>query len=214
MNRVARRTVSTLALALALLALGSCNEAVYNPDTARVQVLLTDAPVDYLDVAEVCISRVYLQPSDEDPPEGEETPEPERLTLWEKDAEGDPQCFDLLMLDGLSVAVTEEVEIPAGTYHQLRFVVESASVTLADERTFEGTEDGTADLKVPSGTIKVQLLEPVVAEALTVTEITVDADVNENFVIQGNPETPAGVKGVLFTPHLKEVDRQTTEPES
>ncbi len=37
------------------------------------------------------------------------------------------------------------------------------------------------------------------------TKITVDVDVNANFVIQGDPETPAGIKGVLFTPLLVEI---------
>ncbi len=55
--------------------------------------------------------------------------------------------------------------------------------------------------------LKVQLLEsPVLAEANELTEITVDADVNQNFVIQGDPDTPAGIQSVLFTPYLVQIE--------
>jgi hypothetical protein len=39
----------------------------------------------------------------------------------------------------------------------------------------------------------------------------VDFDVDDNFVLQGNPETPAGIHGVLFTPVLKEKVRTEEE---
>ncbi len=177
----------------------ACGESTGPEGMARVQVHLTDAPADYLAVAEVCVSGVYLQPG-----EGEES---DRTVLWEK-GEGVAQCFDLLELQGVTAAITPSVEVPAGTYAQLRLIVESASVTLADGYTFANDGGTTMDLSVPSGAktgIKVQLLESVFADAAEVTEITVDADVNRNFVLQGNPETPAGIRGVLFTPHLVEV---------
>jgi hypothetical protein len=37
--------------------------------------------------------------------------------------------------------------------------------------------------------------------------VLVDFDVDQNFVIQGNPETPAGINGILFTPVLRELSR-------
>ena len=183
----------------ALLVLSACGESTGPEGMARVQIHLTDAPADYLSAAEVCLSQVYLQ--------GGGGEEGGRLVLWEM-GDGEPQCFDLLELQGVSAAITPSVEIPAGTYPQLRLVVESASVTLAPGYTFSDGVETTMDLAVPSGAqagIRVQLMEPVLAEAAEVTEITVDADVNQNFVLQGSPETPAGIRGVLFTPHLVEV---------
>lgn len=189
-----------IACAAALL-MSACGDSTGPEGMARVQVLLTDAPVDYLAVAEVCISQVYLQPG-----EGEEGP---RTVLWEK-GEGDAECYDLLALQGVSAAITPEVEVAAGTYEQLRLIVESASVTLAEGYTFADGVETTMDLFVPSGAetgIKVQLLEStVLAEANELTEITVDADVNQNFVIQGDPDAPAGIEGVLFTPHLVQIE--------
>ena len=43
------------------------------------------------------------------------------------------------------------------------------------------------------------------------TIVLVDFDVNENFRLQGNPETPAGLQGILFTPVLKEKSRTVDE---
>jgi hypothetical protein len=197
-----------LAAVLSVLLLGGgCGDSASGPEGfGEVRVMLTDAPADYLDVAEVCISEIYLQGSDDDEEGEEESEDGGRIVLWEK-MDGAAQCFDLLELQGVSAEIAE-TEVPAGTYAQLRLVVESATVTLAEGYTFSDGEATTMDLQVPSGAqsgIKVNLIEPVFVEAETLVEVTVDADVNANFVIQGNPETPAGIQGVLFTPLLQEV---------
>ena len=88
-------------------------------------------------------------------------------------------------------------------------IVDDAHVVLAEGYTFE---DGTteADLKVPSGPetgIKVKLDENVVAEEGLVTIVVVDFDADESFVIQGDPESPEGIKSILFTPVLREASR-------
>ena len=70
-------------------------------------------------------------------------------------------------------------------------------------------------LKVPSGAqsgIKIKL-RPADGEEdgesgieiTGETTLVVDFDVSQNFKIQGNPNTPAGLKGVLFTPSLRAV---------
>jgi len=207
--RIGFLTVLSLALVLA-----ACDDSTTDlAGNGQVRVMLTDAPSDYLDVAEVCISQVYLQGSDDDEEaeeEGEEAENGGRTVLWDK-LDGPAQCFDLLELQGVSAEITE-TDVPAGTYHQLRFIVESATVTLAAGYTFSDGESTTMDLQVPSGAqtgIKVNLLEPMQVEDQTVVEVTVDADVNANFVIQGNPETPAGIHGVLFTPSLKEIPAES-----
>ena len=106
------------------------------------------------------------------------------------------------------------MDVEAGTYTQLRLVVEAASVTLAAG--YEFSSGGTSmDLTVPSGAqtgIKLNLsagdaegtgggLEIVPGEMVLV----VDFDVNESFVIQGNPSTPAGINSVSFKPTLRVV---------
>lgn len=199
----------TLATALAFTA--ACDSDPAGTDggteTSTVQILLTDAPSDYVAEAWVRISRVYLIAGEEDPEDG-----PPFIDLFHDD--DDPLEFDLLTLqDGVIADLTGEHEVPAGTYAQLRLIVSESWVVLKDG--YEFNEGGTErDLFIPSGAqsgIKVMLDEPIEAEAGTITILLVDFDVNQNFVIQGNPETPAGITGVLFTPVLREIDRETEE---
>ena len=53
----------------------------------------------------------------------------------------------------------------------------------------------------------MQLAETITAEAGVTTVVLVDFDVNQNFVLQGNPDSPSGIQGMLFTPTLKELRR-------
>lgn len=170
----------------------------FDGQMGTLQVALTDAPSDYIASAEVAISEVYaISAVDET-----------RFDLL--DPEDAPRIFDLLELrDGLEAFLAER-PVPEDVYAQLRLVVEEATVTLVEGQTFE---DGatTRDLFVPSGAqsgIKVKLEEPLEAEEDEVTLVVVDFDVDESFVIQGNPETPAGIKDILFRPVLKEKRRE------
>jgi hypothetical protein len=174
---------------------------------ARIQILLTDAPADYIEEAWVWISRVYLIPGEEDPAQG-----PPFVDLFnDPDA---PLAYDLLTLrDGVIADLTGEVEVPAGTYRQLRMIVADAEVTLVDGYEFR---DGTTTRKlfIPSGArtgIKVNLAEPITTEAGSLDVVLVDFDVNQNFVLQGNPDSPAGLQGVIFTPMLRELSRSRPE---
>lgn len=196
-----RRILMCVGLGLFLLPLGGCDlfsdDSQLFPVGAAVQIKLTDAPSDLIDSAEVSISRVYLV--------GDGQP----VDLL--DPENSPQVFDLMELRGGVEALLAESPAPEGTYSQLRMVVDDATVTLVEGMTFD---DGstTQSLKVPSGSqsgLKVEIDEPIVNEDGTLTIVVVDFDVNESFVLQGNPDTPAGLKGMLFKPVLKEKRRQS-----
>lgn len=203
-------------LAAAIAVFAGCESPAGPEGMARLQVLLTDAPSDMIASAEVAISRVYLQRGDETEVDGEAQAEGDesagRVDLF-NDPEN-PQTYDLLLLqDGVTAALTEEVEIPAGDYAQLRLVVQSATITLAEGYEFS---DGTMEkeLFIPSGAqsgIKVQLTSAVDAEAGTTTIVLVDFDVNDNFVIQGDPDSPGGIENILFTPLLREKSRDVEE---
>lgn len=205
-NKV-RAVALTAAIGLGAIACDSAME----PQTSHVRVLLTDAPSDMLDSAHVWISHVYLQGGGGEEPDtaaADSLPAGGRVDLFE-DAEN-PLVFDLLQLrNGITADLTGLVEIPAGMYQGLRFVVDSARVTLAEGFAFQdGSTVGV--LQVPSGSrsgIKVKLDDVLRAgdgEAMT---ITVDFDVDQNFVIQTNG--PGGsVKAILFTPMLKEKSRE------
>ena len=59
------------------------------------------------------------------------------------------------------------------------------------------------DLSSADGDAENSGIEIVAGETIFV----VDFDVEQNFVIQGDPDTPAGIQGVLFTPNLRAVVR-------
>ncbi len=118
----------------------------------------------------------------------------------------EPLHYDLLTLqDGVTADLTGFVDVDAGAYQSLRLVVDSARITLVDGVTFEDGADNMT-LFVPSGSqsgIKVKLDEAIEAAEGGSVSIVVDFDVDDNFVIQGD-HAPGGVRGILFTPSLKE----------
>lgn len=157
-----------------------------------LHVRLTDAPFpfDDADSANVVITRVELLVADSllDSDSARVVIVPDTLLP-----------FNLLDLrNGVSAPLGTEA-IPVGKYHQLRvFVGDSASVVMKDGRVFP--------LKVPSGSqsgIKVKLPELTFDDAADDVTATVDFNVEQSFVVQGNPSTPAGIRGFLFKPVLK-----------
>lgn len=205
--------IRRLALPMALVAAAACEttptttEAPLPPQTARLRVRLTDAPRVEFASAFVTIGDVTLLPV-----EGAaiHIPVPE-----------DGRELDLLTLRPPVTADLGSVDIPVGYYRELRVVVTDARVTLADGWAFA---DGTAarTLRVPSGAssgIKIKLSNAdgygdgsdggEIVDGVYIhpgeTVLLVDFDVHQNFRVQGNPDTPAGVKGVTFTPVLRAV---------
>ena len=83
--------------------------------TARVSLLLTDAPGD-LEAAVVTITDVYLAGDDG------------RVYL----REGDPITTNLLSLSNDVVELVDDYDIPAGSYSQLRFVISGAYLEIDD----------------------------------------------------------------------------------
>lgn len=192
-----RTGICSLALGLAL---AGCDDSTGVGTRTTLTVLLTDAPADYIGEAMVDIGAVELLGGSGGP-----------VVLSENGTDGP---VNLLDLQGAATAALANMEIEAGTYTQLRLVVESASVTLATGYEFSG--GGTsADLTVPSGAqtgIKLNLSAGDAAGTEGGVEIVpgemvlvVDFDVNQSFVIQGNPGTPAGITGVSFQPTLRVV---------
>lgn len=194
------RSRSAFLALFATLALGACDSATDGGNTAHITLQLTDAPADYLESAVVEIGRIELLPMTGG----------ERFVITE--AAG---TYDLLTLQNGVTADLGSLSIPAGVYNELRMVVTSAELTLVDGYEFEagGT---TQTLHVPSGSesgIKVKLRTADGDEAAGVnirpgeTFLVVDFDVAQNFVIQGDPETAAGIRSYSFTPTLRAIVR-------
>lgn len=166
---------------------------------ARLTVLLTDAPTDYIEEAMVDIGRVVLVPADSGA----------HITLAEEGTNGP---VNLLDLQDAATSVLAEAEIQPGSYSQLRLIVQSATVKLKAPHRFT---DGSTQkaLTIPSGAqtgIKLLLrgsgggdgpLEIPAGDLVLV----VDFDASQSFRIQGNPNTPAGIRGMHFQPTLRVV---------
>jgi len=171
-------------IAITIFSIGCDDSSPEAAGSARVQLLLTDAPFpfDLVSEANVVITDVMLKGGGAD------------SVLLSDDA----QPFNLLDLQNGVTAPLADLEVAAGTYSQLRIkVADSATVVLTDASEY--------DLKIPSGSqsgIKVLLGNIELADG-DLAQITVDFDVEDSFVVQGNPDTPAGIKGFIFKPVIK-----------
>lgn len=187
-----------LSAAVALSGATACDVTTGTGGDAAVRVLLTDAPTEFISAAWVDIGAVELL-SDEGG----------RTTLTTDGTDG---LVNLLDLQNATTKTLADAEIEPGTYHQLRLIVESARVTLADGYTFADGET-EKELTIPSGAqtgIKLNLAPADGAEDGAGLEIVpgqmvlvVDFDVSQSFVMQGNAKTPAGIKGFHFKPTLR-----------
>lgn len=155
---------------------------------------ITDSPfpIDLIDEANVTITKVEVRNADE----SEEGP---FLTLFEGSRE-----FNLIELRNGVMEELVDMEIPSGNYNLIRIYVENASIAVKDYDTYS--------VKVPSGSqtgVKV-FIEPSlkVTGGLT-SEVLLDFSLDKSFVLKGNMDTPAGIKGFNFKPVIRAVNNTT-----
>ncbi|MFK7844446.1 MAG: DUF4382 domain-containing protein [Rhodothermales bacterium] len=133
----------------------------------RVQVLLTDAPLDDVLEANISILRVELIDS----------------TGRETIALDKPLSFDLLTLRDGVTAELADLPVLASTYSQLRLVVSDSAYVLLDDSTMQ-------ELKIPSGEtsgIKLMDIPPInINDGDDLVVITIDFDAEASFVKAGN----------------------------
>jgi uncharacterized protein DUF4382 len=181
--RTAFLRTTIAALAVGALAAG-CSSSE-SPGTGQVSVLMTDSPIADVQSAMVWVSRVYLIGGSDS-------------TGTQYTITSTPAAYDLLSLQGGVTAALSTATVPTGTYAQLRFVVDSARITLAGGLTFPGGS-ATTTLTVPSGMqtgIKVDFQGPVlVAPGQTV--LVADFNVSQSFVLTGPASAPTGA---IFKP--------------
>jgi hypothetical protein len=181
MKSFLRRAAIALVAPMALLT-ASCDDPTA-VQYGELNLLLTDAPGDVL-TAMVTIDQIYLQP-DEDGDEG-------RIVLRDEDV-----TVDLLTLADATADLISGVDIPVGSYSQLRFVIsgaylevetEGGSEFYASSPTYEGLPDGvtvTGALIMPSlaaSGLKVTLPgDAIVIGEGDVVTLVVDFDVAQSF---------------------------------
>lgn len=195
---ILRHGLLAVAAPLLMLGAGACDEATSPDGTGQFSVALTDAPSAMFSEATVDIGAIQLVGEASGP-----------ITLTQ-----DGGVHDLLDLQNGVMADLATLDIEAGTYHQLRLIVESAEVTLAEGYEFsDGTT--TRSLFVPSGAqtgVKVNLRHAEntseesggveISSGETIL-VVLDMDVERNFVLQGDPDGPEGLLDVLFTPLVR-----------
>ncbi|MCK4746281.1 MAG: DUF4382 domain-containing protein [Bacteroidales bacterium] len=183
-----------LAIMAAILVLITGCQDFDNDQTGRIVIKITDAPfpIDLIDEANVSITKVELR-NDKD------TTGNPFITVFEDTVE-----FNLLDLRNGVTADLLETEIPVGNYNLIRLYVDNASISVRDFNTYS--------VKVPSGAqtgIKIFIKPSLkVAGGLT-SEVLLDFNVDRSFVLKGNANTPAGIKGFNFKPVIRAVNNTT-----
>ena len=147
----AKRAIGVLATVAAVFGL-ACSDS-NSTQEATVRVLLTDAPSNLIESAVVEIGAIDLIKQDS-AGACQTSGACEHIRLTDHGG-----TFDLLDLQDGATATLASFVVDAGRYRQLRFIVESATVTLAGGYTFPDGSD-TKSLIIPSGAqtgIKVNL---------------------------------------------------------
>jgi len=166
----------------------------------RLIINMTDAPfpLDLVESATVTVTKVEIRKIGDGISDGNPF-----MTLWENSEE--PKEFNLLDLQNGVVAELLDLEIPAGEYDLIRLYVDEAGLVLK-----EGGESFT--VKVPSGQqtgIKIFIDPGLIVEGGLTSELLLDFDLSNSFLMQGNTDSPAGIKGFHFKPVVRAVNNST-----
>lgn len=204
MTRSTRISIcSTLALGALLLAI-ACSDSTSPSGTKGMLVTrLTDAPfpTDQVKSVDVYVVRVDARQSDVTDADANTALDDQSSAAsgWKTVATPN-KSFDLLSLQNGIAAALGQASLPAGTYSGFRLVIDQSksSATLKDGTVLNG--GSTPGIKFPSAGesgIKILLADPVKIVANTETDLLVDFNVGQSFVLRG---TTIEQNGLLFKP--------------
>lgn len=185
-----------LSAALVMIFTGCSKES----GNGRLVINVTDAPfpIDLVESATVTINKVEIREACDGDCDGSTF-----KVLWE-DSEN-PKIFNLLDLRNGVVEELIDLEIEAGEYDLVRLYVDEAGLKVREGETFT--------VKVPSGQqtgIKIFIDPGLVVEGGLTSELVLDFDLSNSFVMQGNMDSPAGIKGFHFKPVIRAVNKSTS----
>ena len=195
---------STLILGGALLALGCSDSGSTSLRSSGVLVArLTDAPfpTDEVKSVDVFIVRVDARLADVTDDEANQSVSAESSSSGGWKTVATPNAsYDLLSLQNGISATLGQAMLPAGTYNGFRLVIDQdkSSATLKTGMVLNG--GSTPGIKFPSAGqsgIKIVLAQPVTIVAGTETDLLVDFNVDQSFVLRGNT---IDKNGLLFKP--------------
>lgn len=178
---------------IVLSLLFACSDS--SSESGKISIQLTDAPFpsDIVSEANVTIDKIEIRRSDDS--DGNPF-----VTLSEAE-----YSFNLLELTNGVTESLVNIEIEEGSYDLIRLYVSEANVKLSD-----GTE---YDLTIPSGDktgIKIFIDPSIDVVSGLTADLLLDFDVKQSFVVQGNPDSPAGIKGFIFKPTIKAANLSTS----
>jgi len=178
-------------LSIVILTFTGCQK-VNGDSTGRLLVHITDAPfpIEMIEEATVTVTKVEVR-SDA------ESDEYSFITIFEGSKE-----FNLLELRNGVMEELVDVEIPAGSYNLVRIDVEDAGIVVRDH--------GSYSVKVPSGSqtgIKLFIKPSLQVQGGLTSEVILDFNLDKSFVLKGNMDTPAGIKGFNFKPVIRAVNK-------
>jgi uncharacterized protein DUF4382 len=196
-----------IALGATLLAL-ACSDStgLTSSGAGTLTIRLTDAPFPTSEVksVDIFVVRVDARTNDASDAEADQslTSASSAASGW-KTITSPNATFDLLSLQNGNSLVLGQSALPAGTYAGVRLVIDQSksSVTLKSGDVLTG--GSTPGIKFPSAEqsgIKILLADPVQIVAGTETELLVDFDVANSFVMRGNT---IDKNGLLFKPVVR-----------
>jgi hypothetical protein len=195
------------ALTIALGAVAGCSDSSsLGPGQGRIAVRMTDAPfpLDEVESIDIFVVRVEVKPQ-------ATTAEDAALDIEDNEASSDgwivlarpDESFDLMDLrNGVTVFLGDE-DVPAGAYHSVRLILDTdqSSVTLKDGTVLTGISDPSIMFPSAGRTgIKVLFTTPIQVGDGETTDVLLDFDAEQSFVMRGNTILQ---NGLLFTPVIK-----------
>lgn len=195
-----------------------------NSGKGTVVIKLTDAPfpADLVEQANISIDWVKLLKEGDDDQENEENEG--EMNGEEENGNGDDDNGDdssimieledtvtvnLLDLRNGVTQVLAEMDVPAGTYREIRLHVTDAGIVLKEEF-WDGDGPVSFDLDVPSGDasgLKLKLNPALVVEEGVSADVLIDFDVSRSFVMKGNKKN---LQGFIFKPVVRAVGNAQT----
>jgi len=181
-------------LTIVILVLTGCQKTD-KETTGRLVVHITDAPfpIDLIEEATVTVTKVEVR----NDAESDEHP---FITIFEGS-----RVFNLLELRNGVMEELVDVEVPAGSYNLIRIYVENARIAVKGHESYS--------VKVPSGSqtgIKMFIKPSLQVQGGLTSEVILDFNLDKSFVLKGNMDSPAGIKGFNFKPVIRAVNKTTT----
>jgi len=206
MKNLRLTVLATLTLAAATLPVACSDSGLSGLDSTvgRVVVKLTDAPFlsDSVASVDVFVVRVDGRIGATDDAEANTDVEDGSASGWHTLASPNA-LYNLLSLQNGATATLGSATLTAGSYNGLRLIIDpnQSSITLKNGKKLTNTSSPSVTFPSASRSgLKILLSKPLTVVGGTTTNLLVDFDVNDSFVMRGNSIEQ---NGLLFKPVIR-----------